>query len=91
MQTALETDKYLTRKKLPKLTLVSGSILDEKIEKQYPEMKKGKTRTSSLCIGQTVPDMNAAARRAVAITPTAIAAAKAICNRSLMQREASHP
>ena len=39
------------------------------------------------CIGQTVPDMNAAARRAIAITPGAIAAADTIGDRSLMQRE----
>ena len=55
-------------------------------------MKKEKTRTPSLhYIGQTVPDMNAAPRRVIAITPGAIAAAKTICDRALMQREASNP
>ena len=51
-------------------------------------MKKGKTFHR---IRQTVPVMNAAARRAIAITPGGIAAAKTICDRALMQREASHP
>ena len=51
-----------------------------------------KTRTPTLhCIGQTVSDLNAAARRAVAVTPGAIVAAKTICDRALMQREAGHP
>ena len=54
-------------------------------------MKKEKTRTTSLhCIGKTMPDMNATTRRAIVITPGAIAAAT-ICDRALMQQEASHP
>jgi len=35
--------------------------------------------------------MKAAARRAIAITPGVIAAAKTICDRALMQQEASYP
>ena len=51
-----------------------------------------KKRTSSLhCIGQTVPHLNAAARRAIATTTRIIAAANTICDRALMQWEVSHP
>ena len=68
---------------------VNGSTVDGKFDKNIPEIKK---RTPSVhCIGQTVRDKNAAARRAIAITPGVIAAAKTICDHALMQREASHP
>ena len=48
--------------------------------------------TSSLHYkGLTVPNMNAAARRAIAITPGVLATAKTICDRAMIQREASYP
>ena len=55
-------------------------------------MIKENARTSCLhCIGQTVSDMNATARRAIAITPGVTTGPQTICDRALMQREASRP
>ena len=52
-------------------------------------MNKEHTRTSSLhCIGQTVPDMNTAARRAMANVSGVISAAKTIFGPALMQWKA---
>ena len=54
-------------------------------------LKVKKQGRPAYIVGHTVADMNAAAYRAIAVTPGAIAPVKTMGDLALMHREASHP
>ena len=86
----------------PRVELRTTAVIRRGIfEKKYPEITSNAKHEKDAppsnqtagrsCIGQTVPDMSAAERRAIAIAHGAIAAPKAMHDRALMQREMSRP